>query len=353
MRIKPHIYLTILFLTILVGSSIPLLLYTSTDSPNKRKNGFIRFIKDKLKVSHSIVRPSNIYRISGLKGKSIFFAHKLPGKIIQWDTSSNLFSLDSIKGIAFPNYHIPYDMQITNNCIFEFIGDYKKVYKANFSSLKVTDSLTSSFVFTRGAVISNQSISLRQLAPAKLSDQTLSIRIFNSDLQYNSILTSFKQDVSGIETDGLLLYDTNSKTIIYSPFYSSQIICLDSSLNTSYKIHTIDTITQIRTKSGSAPLGNTHSQSISISSPRYLITKHSCTFNGKVYLLAALKADNELFDDFINNATVDVYDLKERKYLYSFYIPLFNGERTSQFSVFDKTLIALYKSSIVVYNLKT
>jgi hypothetical protein len=153
--------------------------------------------------------------------------------------------------------------------------------------------------------------------------------------------------------DGMLLYDKKNARILYMYFYRGEILSLDTNLNFVYSAKTIDTVKAAKVKTAIIKVklknGDTLKRIIQTTTP-VIVSTYLTTNRDKIYTISNLKADNESRSDFSSNTVVDVYNIKTGLYLHSFYIPKYNGEKTTSFQIVGQKLLAIDKIYLVTYD---
>jgi hypothetical protein len=99
-------------------------------------------------------------------------------------------------------------------------------------------------------------------------------------------------------------------------------------------------------------LGEIRSESsITMSKPPLFVNYYSCIANGSLFVQSALMANNEDKSVFNRNSVVDVYEVKDGHYRFSFYIPDFQGNKVKSFRVFGDNLFIIYDHYISAYRI--
>jgi len=165
----------------------------------------------------------------------------------------------------------------------------------------------------------------RAIAKVMLSPKETAVKRFMLPVQVDGFFC----------TDGWMQYDQVHGRILYAYFYRGELLFLDTDLNLLSKIKTIDTVTkaQIKLQQVNVPFGKGRISSTTQASPPKVVNKYFCTSNDRIYLLSGRKADNETEFSYRNNQPVDVYRLKDGKYLYSFYLPEYKGFKPHEMQV--------------------
>lgn len=194
-------------------------------------------------------------------------------------------------------------------------------------------------------------INFREFAIRSLSSKTKGyvLGIQRADTPFvNLNLKVLEKQIDGkFCVDGMLHFDKYLNKIVYLYHYRNQFIVLDRDLNVNYKGNTIDTIShaQIQISDISSNQNQTHSK------PPLLVNRRSCVFKNYLLVNSNLMAKNELRETFDESSVIDVYDLSNRTYAFSFYIPEFKGNKMRDFQVFDGILLVLFDHYAMTYKL--
>lgn len=149
-------------------------------------------------------------------------------------------------------------------------------------------------------------------------------------------------------TDGTLLFNRDLKKLIYTHYYRNEYIVYDTGLNLSYRGHTIDTFSQARIK-----ISHVSSDSTNTLTDRKYVVIRSGTSSKYLFTWTRLIAKNDDEDMIKNQSIIDVYDLEDKKYKFSFLIPYYQGIQMRDFFTIDtKYVVALYDKYIVRYELR-
>lgn len=147
--------------------------------------------------------------------------------------------------------------------------------------------------------------------------------------------------------DGMLHYNKTLDKLIYLYYYRNQFLVYDTGLNLSYRGNTIDTVSRAKIKIASI----TSTGSITHAAPPLIVNKHSYTGGNFLFVNSALMAKNETLAAFSRNSVIDVYNVLNGQYKFSFYIPTFDGKSMHDFSIVGNRLIVLVDKYMVSYEL--
>jgi hypothetical protein len=333
-----------------MGAMIPAMLYITANKFTTASSGIRRTIENGfLQLTQSAPRSNDIYRVIGTHENKIYFASTHYGVLYEGLNSITNLKKDSFVGLSQSNYvlYTPlYDYPLVMFCI----GNRKKIYTGDLRSQKIVDSAVVPLTFTRVSHVCSNIFDFRAFEKEMPPNQIfIKVNLTNSSFQKEEHISERNND-AGISTDGLLNYDSNTSTLVYSYFYKSEVLLLDTNLHKIVQFHTIDSLNTTETRSGAVDTTKKYLKYTNLT-PRYIHNAYSYVSNGKLYINSSLKADNEPSNIFDNNSVIDVYDINKRKYLYSFYVPYYDGEKMRDFAVFSGVLVALYKKYIATYKM--
>jgi len=147
-------------------------------------------------------------------------------------------------------------------------------------------------------------------------------------------------------TDGVLLFDKEHFRLIYIYNYRNQFIVMDTNLHIISKYKTIDTTTQAK-----ITLDTIKAESrVTFSSPPLMVNKRACIGANKLFVNSALSADNETPLGKLGT-DIDVYNLKDGTYLFSFSVPSFRNEKLTAMAVVTDRLYCIFGKWLVSYRL--
>lgn len=155
-----------------------------------------------------------------------------------------------------------------------------------------------------------------------------------------------KKQIDGIMcTDGFLLFNKTSNSLVYVYRYRNQFICLDTCLNILHESNTIDTTSTARISVVEVD------GVLKMSKPPFIVNRSTCVDGLNLFVNSNLTARNELIQNADEQSVIDVYSILDGSYRHSFYIKNLNDSRMLSFRVMDTTLFAVFPNSIVRYDL--
>ncbi|MBJ7881620.1 MauE/DoxX family redox-associated membrane protein [Gelidibacter salicanalis] len=156
------------------------------------------------------------------------------------------------------------------------------------------------------------------------------------------------KQVDGVfDTDGMLLYNRQLDWIIYTYFYRNQFIVADRGLKLDYRGKTIDTISRAVLE-----VSNTGSGKVrKIAAPPMVVNRNTATYGNHLFVQSKVMGLYEPESSWKRNSVIDIYDLTNGSYVFSFYVPNVSGESLSEFYVQGNRLVGLIGNHIRAYKL--
>ncbi|QDW27245.1 hypothetical protein FFJ24_021405 [Pedobacter sp. KBS0701] len=334
----------ILGLITVLSVGLVLALYLRSRSISNQNNGFVRSIKIGLLTQEKeIVINAGKLGIAGADYTGFYLWDRLEiGRILTFnihkldtqtrviafpDTSKNGFGRTDIQ-IAPPYFYVT-NLK-TNHIFYGTISDWQVkgliTYPSKANKVYMTKSTK---VLAR--IVDRGLLNLGHWYPGQTA--------FAKSPAFDGI-----QGDGVFSRDGMFLYDQNNKRLVYLFHYFNQFLVMNDSLKLLAKEHTIDTVTKIKYKLGQLDKGE-----LGMASPMAIVNRKSCLEGDWLYVNSGLRADNESVNDFELNSPIDVYNVKNGKYLFSFYLPKYKGDWVTNFTISKGKLLATYKQGIVLY----
>jgi hypothetical protein len=335
-----------------IGIGIVVLLFLLSENEIHHRNNFIRrFAKHATTSKKTVQLPQATYYIAGVDdGGKIYLGNlAVPLEVTIFDI--NLAQKKKMS-IDLPNYKFrytaprltvraPYFYFSDGNVPCIFIGDtinwkaHLKMYrKAFFTNLKPID---------------NKSAIIRAI-DSKTKENTLGLFTFNNgaSLQLNGQLLT-KQIDGVFDTDGSMLYNSQLDKVIYTYAYRNEFLIIDSKLKNHKSGHTIDTTTHAQVSVVTIKSKNV----TTLAKQPKVVNKLTATFGDYLFVNAALIGKYEPEIMWEQASIIDVYNLKEYTYAFSFYVYNIGGRTMDQFVVLNDWVISLNGKHLTVEKLQT
>ncbi len=158
--------------------------------------------------------------------------------------------------------------------------------------------------------------------------------------------SSFSREFgSGMKYSGKWLASQSMSNIFFISFYDNDICCFDYTGRRKYKLKTIDFQNQ--------DLKIIKEGNRFYLSPEANVMRTGASTSGKnLFISSYVREEKQPEQDFNQNLTIDVYNIENGSYKYSFYLPNSFNKKASEFSVSNNSVLyAMYGDAIVSYNI--
>ena len=324
------------------------LLFILTTTWNHREGSFIRFFPPHVATElQTLNLGTNAYYIAGTYKEKLYLGNELvPSDLLH----TNFELRDTMHGtIKFAAADATSSLQafVTDSFLIASNFVSHRVLKGTLQTLQPAAWLADSGRIADGIPISSSSFIMKSIRRG----------LHRWDLQKKSQNTSFpvetpkllEDQVDGIfSTDGMLNANAEGNLLVYVYYYRNQYICCDTNLHVLFKGKTIDTNTIAKIKLATIQSEN----KTTFAAPPFMVNKLSCISGHWLFVNSTIKSVNELTKNFQSSSTIDVYDLQNGKYKFSFYLPDYHQKKIRNFRVFNNRLFALYDRWLVEYSLQ-
>ena len=353
MNKKDHIFSLTTLIFIATGSiAVILVLFMgNSDKANYRHNSFIRnIISNSISLSNVLDVHYNSYYIAGTTTNNLYFGNvTAPWLVLITNTTLADSQHVKLTTEGADDFEFQSIQVIVDSLDFYFIdGSIPVIFKGSLEDWYGYRQTYGSEYFMESKPINGGAFVMRTIS-SKTQESILGKQMnFYPYVKLAPELLE-KQIDGKFCTDGMLHFSKQLNMLIYVYYYRNQFICADTSLNLLYRANTIDTVSRAKITVSEIQ----SNKSITLSSPPLLVNKKSCISGNRLFIHSNLLAKNEDKSTFESASVIDVYNLQNGEYQFSFYLPLYKGKKAREFQVADGMLIALYDNWILSYKLDT
>lgn len=349
--IKRKIQIAAIIAGAIVSVVIILGLYMLSENIVHHRNNFTRrFPHHPTTFKSEINLYLNSYYIAGFDDQNIYLGNTqapLVLTVTDWAlTSRKQISID------IPHYDFKYTSPrlVVRAPYFYFVdGTVPCVFKGNVNEWKGRLYSSKGPYFTQFEAVNDSLFAVRSSA-AKTNENVLGLMAPGDALPFVPHPELLQKQIDGIfDTDGMLLYNRESGKVIYTYYYRNQFLICDSSLNLSFSGNTIDTISRAQIQ-----VAKIDSKRITtLAKQPLMVNRKSATYSNYLFI------NSELIGKFENRemwglaSVVDVYDLKNHTYAFSFYVDNRDLKKMDEFAVFKDRLVVLTDNFLTIYDLKS
>lgn len=221
-----------------------------------------------------------------------------------------------------------------------------KMYKASLEHPELKQFMDHRNFFSEAIPVSENTVITRTLAQGAL-EYVLAVETAG-DSSIRRVNGLLEKQIDGLFcTDGMLTFNPATQHLLYVYFYRNQFICMDTTLTLIYRRNTIDPVETARIKVARVEKDNT----ITLASPPYIVNKRAATDGHWLFINSEIKSRKEDPDLFRRTSAIDVYNLADGSYRFTFYVPAYKGHKLREFKVFNSSLVAIQGRHLVTYNM--
>lgn len=326
-------------------------LYVFTDMPNKHNNGFSRNMLDaelkELKVT-DFTEPLN--KIWSVSSKYIYITGETPKSILMM--SKNLLKKDtiSINLTAPEDKLVPYSICVDTPNLYLHMNNLKAIIHGKFPDQPLTMTKLKTQIFTKSAQVSASSLIVRTFDRFGKKQVFQKISIVSGEVIKEADIIGEQAEDLGMASDGALHYEKSTGIISYVEYFRNRFYLIDTNLNVKLIGKTIDTVASIDVKKQMIDEGGGKGKIIP-GKARIKVNKDSFMDEQYLYVVSALRADNESRGNFNRYSVIDRYRLADGKYVNSFYVDKIKEKPFKSAMISGDTLYTLYNGKMVLYKL--
>ncbi|WP_433836303.1 DoxX family protein [Flavobacterium anhuiense] len=334
-------------IVISLSSTVMIILFFTSETIMHKNNPFIRrYPQHPVEFSALVDIKYNSHYIAGISDSRIYMGnYQYPAYILSFDHNLKKRRVEKmqldLKSKPFRtitvNVRPPY-FYITD-------GTVPVLLRGKIKDWKITKDLKGIPYFTKAVIMDSLSAVIRSNNSKNAANV---IAVFNSDaaekISYKRALLEKQKD--GIfDTDGMLLYSSESELIVYLYYYRNAFFTADKRGTLLSRGNTIDTISHVSFKVSKFNNG----KSFAISSPREVVNAKAAVYKNLLFVHSKIKGRYENEKLWNSSFIIDVYDLKNMTYRMSFPIYHTSGNQLNSLMVSDNNLYALIGTDLVVY----
>ena len=333
-----------------VGSvALVVLLFVTSEEMIHHRNPFVRrFIPHHINKKYQVALGFNSYYFAGTgMGKIYLGNYTDPSRITVLDSTLKNRKQYTIQlnTINFPFRSI--QVKVVPPYFYVLDGTVPCIFKGTIENWKATLISNRSIHFSAAAIMDNNAIAIRTRDTQK-RENTLGVIQFGNPSKVQLAPDLLEKQMDGVfDTDGSLQYSPSLQKLVYVYYYRNQFIITDPHLKLTYRGNTIDTNSVAKLKIAYLP-----QQGIKqFSAPPFTVNAASSVFKNLLFVHSNLEGKFESQKMWNQASVVDVYEIVENSYQFSFYVYHHNRQKMRSFVVTDSHLFALIDDQIVAYSL--
>lgn len=333
-----------------LGISLVLWLFHSSEYIIHYKNNFVRrFPQHRVVQANEMDLTFNSYYFAGENNGKIYLGNiTAPLQITEIDTALKAKKTYRIqlKQTNLP-FHAP-QIRIYQNHCYIFEGTVPYIFMGSTSNWTATLKVHSGWYFSQLEPIDTLNMAVRYINPKNGQSILGSINLKDTT-NIQRAPTLLQKQIDGIfDTDGTLHSNHQINKVIYAYRYRNQFVVANNKLQKEYVGNTIDTVSKVQ-----IALAKVKSHNLkTFSKPPLIVNKMSATNDKYLYVNSTLPGQYESDALWKNASIIDVYNLTNKSYVYSFPIYYIQNKKMRSFTVLSHNLYALIDNKLVRYQMK-
>ena len=340
---------TILLICIISGLGVVALLFSLSERGLHRDNSFVRRFPGHPAIkANELDLKSPFYYIAGADQGQIYLGNSVaPLNLLILDTI--LQKKQTIR-MALDRDTLPFrlvQLRVIPPYFFLADGTVPYIGRGNTSDWKAQSILNMPAYFSKIEPIDSLNLVIKSLS-SKTNEDVIGKINLSSSGEINVSHELLQKQVDGLfGTDGILQYNQQLQKLVYTYYYRNQYIVADNDLQLDLRGKTIDTISQAQIKVGTIASKNQKK----MAAPALMVNRYSATYGACLFVNSKLVGRYESIKMWDQASIIDVYNIVENTYLFSFYVYNIGKSKLKSFQVLGDTFIGLIGNHIVTYQL--
>ena len=345
---------TLLKLSVLTILSIIVvtIIFLSSEKQIKRNNAFIRrYMPHPIEKIGEYDLEYNSYYLAGMDDETIYIGN--------YNAPLFMMSLDILLKhtnkfqVAIDSMHLPYRrVRISVNPPYFYVGDgtVPVLFRGKIDDWKASVLSYDKAYFTQFVVSDSVHIGI-----TTVSSETMNNALGLMQKVEDSIVTILNTDILEKQTDdtfgsdGILLWSGAHQQFIYTYFYQNSYEVTDKGLSYQFTGKTIDTIS--RPILDIAHYKTTDEYKLG-AAKSIRVNRQSATYGDYLYIHSDRLGRYEEEEVLQAAGIIDVYNITDNSYVFSFYLYHQAGKELSEFLIYKDLLVAIVDNRLWLYRLK-
>lgn len=339
----------VLLLSVLgIGSVIALFLLS--ERKIHYNNGFTRRMPHSpVKMLQGISLEHNSFYIAGYDHGTIYLGNTTaPKYILGVDTS---LTAKNAYRLVQDNYDFNFStaqVRVKDGCYYFADGTIPVLYRGTTNEWKGVPIYKGMTKFAAFEVVDSSRFAIRGLHPKTGENFIALLDIHNNKASEprNDIL---KKQTDGVfDTDGLLGYSRKANKLVYTYYYRNQYLQLNPDQDSVKRGRTIDTLQYADLKFAYLKDGKEKK----FSKQPEKINSYAAVAGNYLYVKSERLGKYDRPEMLQQASIIDVYQLDDSSYRFSFYLYHYKGEEIKRFRVYDDMIVGITEHYLVVGRFK-
>ena len=290
--------------------------------------------------------PYNSYYIAGATNDSVYLGNSTGYlTVVAGDLELTSLRYNTIKAEPIPKTSVP-KLSVLNDYFYLVDGSKGIILKGKHTDWQARTINKQIPYFNAIQVLPCNKYAFRVLKQPTQEHELALFKPHKVSLNINpDILTKISDGI--FDLDGMFSYNAANDKIVYTFFYQSKYILIETDFSEwcTFKTEvqpTDNTFSEVRVSSGKEKVP---------SKQLTPIHKTSTSYGNYHYISNNIQSQSDSPKDVKTNTIIDIYQLDTGAYQQSIKVPSYNHGLLKQFEVTDNYLIALYEQTLVTYKL--
>lgn len=335
---------------VLISASVFVIvgLFLFSEDIMQKENPFIRrFPQAAAAKVNGLDLKNPYYYVAGINGKKIYLANRMsPLQILETDSDLKYKVNHSIE-LDRENFKFKaVEVRVNGPFFYVTDGTVPVIYKGLISDWKAKIIMEKKFYFSDIVILESSNKFIFRTQRPYSGENVLGLAKGNGYVQINFSSQILQKQNDGIfDTDGTLQYSKKWDKLIYTYYYRNQYIISDSNLTVKHRANTIDTTTKAKLK----VVKLKQSGDIKLGAPPYIVNRHTTVYNNLLFVNSLLRGRYEGDEVWKHSTVVDIYDILNRSYVFSFYVFDEEGSRMKNFFAADSAMYIISGNYLLKY----
>lgn len=338
---------SILTISIVFIASVGMItfLFLSSEHIIKKENNFTRrFLPHPISNEKPIDLKASSFYFAGHRGDTIFLGNREAPLLMTTVLPSYLYPISDT--LSLSDDRLPFkkvELQISYPFFSLIDGTVPVIFEGQLPELNAQKIRMQCPYFSQLKMISPHEYLFKSTLT---NGRKAVLGYLNSEIERMAIKDDFLEvQMDGLfDTDGHLSYDAISRQVVYTYLYRNQYLTANDRLLKKEAGYTIDTVTMARINLHQMADGTTK-----MAAPPLEVNLFQTAFDDRLYNVSALRGKFESLNRWKQSKIVDVYNLKDKSYQYSFYIKNRKNHSAKDMLITKKYFYILIGNEIVRY----
>ncbi|WP_083540779.1 MauE/DoxX family redox-associated membrane protein [Aequorivita viscosa] len=334
-----------------LGIGIVTLLFVFSEKKMQRNNAFQRrYMPHPIEIVHSLDLEYSSYYFAGIGNGNVYLGNTTAPLLMTVIDSS--FTVATATMIQLDQMDLPYravQIRVVPPTFYVVDGTVPIILQGTTANWLAKTKMEGDYYFNHIYAIDSSTIAVKSHS-SETMENIIGIIEIGSHIKGNFSDKLLEKQIDGIfDTDGKLIYNDSLRRIIHTYTFRNEYLIIDEDLGLDFRGKTIDTVSTAQVHIEEDISRNQKK----LGSNTVLINNSTATA-GKYLFINSPRLGKLEPDDMLDEASIiDVYDLTDQSYSFSFYLYSYKRSKVREFRISNGILYALQGNYLVAYSMNT